>query len=315
MYESYKRKTGATQPQNYYAKCDITSDVVADFFAQPGYVECYKNNLPDTTYDIIVMDGDKEDKTVGYKRLLSYPYSTVQFAIGDYVHFDYGGAASVWILSSLDKQFPFEVNGKILKCNITLNWIDADSNTISYPCSVEAFKFSSTETVKENNSFRVGDGKRYLSLQLNSDTQKLRRDKRFIFDNRAWRIVDIDTTHELVQLCVEEHQINTFTDDVVNEIADAYIDTTPIPVHPTSGITGDATLPIGQTSSYSIIGALPAEVYLFSLSNSNATIMSSTNSVVKIKAGNTIGSTVVLTAQHSISLVQYTFTITISPLW
>ena len=316
MYDSYKRKTGATQPSNYTANCEASSQVAIDFFSQPGYAEIYKNNISSTFYDVIIMDGDKEDKTVGYKKLLSYPYDTVRFSIGDYIYWDFGGEDTIWILTSLDKQFTYEVNGKIYKCNTTLKWKNTNGVTISYPVSLEAFKFSSESTAKEvNNRLIIGDGKRYVTMQRNSDTLQLKRNNRFIFDDRAWKIVDLDTTHELVQLSLEEHQVNTSTDDLVNEIADAFIDTTVVPSSPTSGITGDFTLPIGQTGEYSIIGSTGSDNYTFSLSNSNGSIISSTARTVKVKAGSVVGNTFVLSAQHTVSLVIYTATITVSALW
>ncbi len=188
MYESYKRKTGATQPQNYYAKCDITSDVVADFFAQPGYVECYKNNLPATPYDIIVMDGDKEDKTVGYKRLLSYPYSVVQFAIGDYVHFDYGGAASVWLLATLDKQFTFEVNGRILPCQHTLTW-NIGATPTSYPCHVAESMTAFQDEQAKNIALPSGDI--VVFVQNNASTETIEINTRFVLGRNSWKVIQI----------------------------------------------------------------------------------------------------------------------------
>lgn len=316
MYDSYRRKVGTTQAQNYTSNCEIASQIANDFFIQPGYAEIYKNGISSTLYDVIISEGDKTNKTVGYKMMLSYPYDTVQFSVGDYIYWNYGEESTIWLLTSLDKQFTYSVAGKIYKCNITLKWKDIDGNTISYPSALEAFKLSSESTINESgNRFIIGDGKRYISLQRNADTLKLKRNQRFIFDNRAWKIVDLDTTHELIQASLEEHQINASTDDLVNEIADAYIDTNPIPSTPTSGITGDFTLPIGQIGNYSIIGSVPSDTFIFTVSNNNGTIVSSTASTVKVKAGNSSGSTFVLSAQHTVSLVTYTRTITVSPLW
>jgi hypothetical protein len=247
--------------------------------------------------------------------MLSYPYDTIKFDIGDYVYWTYGGRSEIWILTSLDRQLTFSVSGRIYKCNTTLNWKNSFGETIQYPAAIEAFKFSSEDTVKVSERFLTGDAKRYVTLQLNDDTIELKRNNRFIFDERAWKIVDIDKSHDLVQLALEEHQVNTSTDDLVNEIADAYIDPTAVPSTPTTGITGDSTLPSEQIGTYSIIGALPTDVYSFSLSNTNASIVSYTDSSVKILGGATVGSSVVLTAQHAVSLVSYTKTITIDSLW
>ncbi len=188
MYDSYKRKTGATQPQNYNSKCEITNDVVSDFYSQPGYVECYKNNLSEETYDIIVMDGDKQNKTVGYKRLISYPYSECQFAIGDYVHFEYGGEDSIWLLSSLDKQFTFDANGRILPCFHNLNWT-VGATPYSYPCHIaESLTYIQPEQEKH---ISLPEGDIIAVVQHNDITNQIGINYRFILGKNAWKVLQI----------------------------------------------------------------------------------------------------------------------------
>jgi len=188
MYDSYKRKTGATQSPNYYAKCDVTSDVVNSFYEQPGYVECYKNADPSMPYEIIVMDGDKQDKTVGYKRLLSYPYSEVQFAIGDYVHFDYGGDASIWLLTTLDKQFTFEVKGRIFLCEHALNW-NIGATPTSYPCYISDSLISFQDEQMKNVALPSGNIVAYA--QNNLATDQITVNTRFVIGKNTWKVLQI----------------------------------------------------------------------------------------------------------------------------
>ncbi|WP_459586059.1 hypothetical protein, partial [Enterobacter asburiae] len=72
-------------------------------------------------------EGNSDDKTLGYKKMLSYPYQTLQFGIGDYIHFKYLHIRDVpqkwttWLLISLDTLRLFNVNGRMVPCNQTLN--------------------------------------------------------------------------------------------------------------------------------------------------------------------------------------------------
>jgi len=185
MYDSYKRKVGATQPPNYAEKCEIVDAIVDDFYTHPGYTEVYKNNTPSITYDAIIADGDLTDKTVGYKRFLSYPYSTIQFTIGDYIHFDYGATPTVWLLTSLEKQFTFEVAGRIYQCNNTLQW-NQSATPYSYPCYIED-RLNETEFDFEKHVL-TATGDIIVHVQKNAYTDLITTDYRFMFGGKAWKV-------------------------------------------------------------------------------------------------------------------------------
>ncbi len=185
LFDSYRRKVGASQPQNYASNCDITSQIVQDFYVQPGYAEVYKNNLPATSYDVIISDGDKINKTVGYKTLQSYPYSEIQFQIGDYIHWTYGNENTIWLLTSLDKQFLFSVTGRMYQCNNELNWT-VGATPYSYPCYIED-KMNFTVVDQERNiSFPTGDV--WVHVQKNADTSNIDIGQRFVLNGRAWKV-------------------------------------------------------------------------------------------------------------------------------
>lgn len=188
MYDSYRRKVGATQAQNYTSNCEIASQVANDFFIQPGYSEIYKNGVTSDIYDVVIMEGDKTDKTVGYKMLLSYPYDTVQFSIGDYIYWTFGREETIWLLTSLDKQFIYSVSGRMFKCNNKLNWT-VGSTPLSYPCYIEDRLSMSAFDQEKNMIFASGDI--LVSVQKNSSTLSLDIGNRFLFGTKAWKIRQI----------------------------------------------------------------------------------------------------------------------------
>jgi len=183
MYDSYKRKVGATQASNYNTNCNIVESIVDDFFEQPGYTEVYRNDISYITYDAIIADGDREDKLAGYKRFLSYPYSEIQFNSGDYIHFNYGGDDTTWLLTSLDRQFTYNVSGRIYKCNNTL-YFGTSATPLSYPCFVED-RINETEFDFEKVTLAAGDI--LVHVQKNADTETIGIDTKFKFGNKTWR--------------------------------------------------------------------------------------------------------------------------------
>lgn len=194
MYDSYRRKVGATQAQNYASNCEIASQVANDFFIQPGYAEVYKNGISSTTYDVIISEGDKTNKTVGYKMMLSYPYSSVQFSVGDYIYWNYGGEDTIWLLTSLDKQFTYSVSGRMFQCNNTLGWT-VGATPHSYPCYIEDRLTMSAFDQEKNMIFANGDI--LVNVQKNAWTETLDIGNRFLFGSKAWKIRQVkDMTNE-----------------------------------------------------------------------------------------------------------------------
>jgi len=287
---------------------------------QPGYTEIYKNNLPSTPYDVIIMDGDKEDKSFGYKGILSYPYDTQKIFIGDYAYFTYGETLSTWLIMSLDNQFLFETNGRILKCNHSLKWYDETETLITYPCVIDIIKKTGNPTI-DGKQMVMGNADRYISIQSNPDTLKFVRDKRFIFENRAWKITDIDTKNGTAQLSLSEDSINVAIDDLDNEIAGITMNIPTTVVIPSTSeiLQGGDTLPVGQTRVYEIYkyvsGVALSNTYTFIVSNSNLVIESVTGNSVTVKATSTVNVSCVISATNIVSSNVISKTITTSSLW
>jgi hypothetical protein len=200
---------------------DITDNIREGFYDNPNWYNVYKNDDNSTTYDVIINRGDKKSKSNGYKELISYPYDTIVFNIGDYIHWNYDGTDSVWLLISLDKQYSYNVNGRIVRCNHTLKWKNSNNVTKSYCCFLSnEVKYS--EGVFDNKYMRIGDGQYNAIIQANADTNTLKRDDRFVINDVVYKISYIDkaTNDGLYLITLIEGQVNTANDDLVNDIAD-----------------------------------------------------------------------------------------------
>lgn len=156
------------------------------FELNPCYNDVYTNYNTSKVYKTWIYEGNDKDKIVGYKYLQSYPYDDIKFEIGDYVHWKYGGVDTIWLLISLDKQNLFDIKGRMMLCNNTLDFID---NDIEYniPCVVEDsisytnFKYGNSGVVEQGSDIVV-------LVKKNDTTKKIKVNDRFLFNDRAFRI-------------------------------------------------------------------------------------------------------------------------------
>jgi hypothetical protein len=189
------------------------------FFDNIAWTQVTKNS--DTTvYDTWIYDGDTNAKAMGHKKLVSYPYNTAQFSVGDYVHFSYASTSTTWIITSLDKQDIYDVNGRIFQCNKVLKWKTSNNVTYTYDTFL-INKIQHKDGIFDNKYLSIGDGQFIATLPDNSITRTLNRNVRFIVDDIAYKITFIDLSmNGLCLLTLVEHQINTANDDLNNDIAD-----------------------------------------------------------------------------------------------
>ena len=140
-------------------------------------------------------------------------------AVGYKYQFD----SLTWLTFNTDYYKYATANSIVRRSNYNLKWYNDVGKLITEPCIFDYWKFTPNNNVKEEKYMRTGDSVRYIYLQSNTETRKLKRDKRFIVDGRAYRIVDFDTITKngLIELTLDEHQVNQNTDDLINFIADA----------------------------------------------------------------------------------------------
>ncbi len=221
LYDAYKLKVQSSlSDKELNIEC-ITDKIKDDFYSHPNYYSVYTNGVSAIEYDVIIEKGNTRSKVVGYKTLISYPYDTYKFTIGDYIHWTYGDEATIWLLVANDKQYLYSTGGRIMQCNQLLKWKDSSGDTVEQNCVIDEFRFYNTQGVEETKYMRLPDNQKLIMMQNNVLTETLDYTQRFIFNEMAWKIIDFDraTGDTILFITVEKSPINSQSDDEDNEIA------------------------------------------------------------------------------------------------
>ena len=205
---------------------DDTADSIKEGFEESvDFRIVYRNMDYMTQYKTWVYEGNASEKTVGYLHLMSYPYDTVRFKIGDYIQFNYGhenvhpSLYKFWILQSLDTRHLYEVRGRMLPCNQKLQWKDTDGNQYSYPCYFNT-EMTKTNILDSNQGFNVESGALVAIVQQNEDTRKIYVNQRFILNHRSYIVyqfndnIDEGLIYVYLRITAELPE-----DDLVNDYA------------------------------------------------------------------------------------------------
>jgi hypothetical protein len=229
-------KTNSIKEEFENTYVDFMEDV---FENSANYNLVYKNFDYATTYKTLIMNYNSERDSVGVKKLVSYPYATVRFEIGDYIHWTYGGSQKTWLMTSLDKQFTYNVNGRMERCVNNLKWIDSYGKTVSYPCVMDD-KLNET-TFDFKAPMYYAPGTIFVIVQKNVDTNTLKVNDRFIFDGQAFKIQGVNNFIDGNTIKFSMFKdIIADDDDLVNGIANA--------------TTNTYTLSINQNNFQQIVG-------------------------------------------------------------
>lgn len=220
LYPTYKTKMQSTLTDKDLAEDKIICTIKQDFYSHPNYYSIYKNSTPSTTYDVVIQNSKKKNAIVRSKELISYPYDTPQFTIGDNIHWTYGGDATVWLLVTNDRQYTYSIGGQIIQCNHVLQWVDDSGNDKSENCVILDIKMNFID-LDESKIMNLPDTERNIYIQQNTDTDTLIRNKRLVFNDTAWEIINIDkigdTGSGLLTITVQEAGVNANSDDVDND--------------------------------------------------------------------------------------------------
>jgi hypothetical protein len=208
------------QKEQMQSKIDSEFEMATDVF-KVGYESIVgSNSFSDITARLERVLTPDKNAYIGDDYLKILPSSVdIDFRIG--ARFTYND--DYWICFNTDNITSITKSGILRRCNSSLKWRD------------------------EYGNMRLGGNQRFVVLQENENSLKIRRDMRFIFNDMAWRVANVEkTTHKgLIEISVEEHQFNEDYDDMANRIADNII----------SGIysiivsTGDFSLNIGDSET------------------------------------------------------------------
>ena len=205
---------------------DDTADSIKEGFEESvDFRIVYKNMDYNTTYKTWVYEGNASEKTVGYLHMMSYPYNTVQFKIGDYIQFDYRHDGveppfyKFWILQSLDSRHLYEVRGRMLPCNQRLQWKDENGLEYSYPCYFNT-EMTKTNILDSGQGFNVESGALIAIVQQNDDTRKIFINQRFVLNHRTYIVYQFnDNIDEGLIYVYLRITAELPDDDLVNDFA------------------------------------------------------------------------------------------------
>lgn len=129
-----------------------------------------------------------------------------------------------WINIVTDNMADIYSRGVLRRCNGSLKWVDPQGEI-----NKRYFTFKSDPStnfgVSEGRILSIGNERRTLLVSCDDDTRLFKRDQRFIFDSRAWKITAIDniSIKNISIVTFVEDQINIAKDNLELEIAD-YVD-------------------------------------------------------------------------------------------
>lgn len=128
------------------------------------------NNVPSKL--MIVKDTDGNT----FKKKIKACHNN-KFNLGDYVVWN----NQVWLITLLDPDEKTWNRGYMYLCTVPLRWQNSDGEIIvRWAYSEDFTKYSSGVT--GNNVLKIGDNQYGLTLPIDSETKKLKRDKRFAID-------------------------------------------------------------------------------------------------------------------------------------
>ncbi|QSF43535.1 hypothetical protein [Paenibacillus tianjinensis] len=281
-YEVYLRIKGGSPRDR---QVDITKrTILSGFKASPSYynVSVYTPSTPlsSTPSDVWITD-DSELKS--QKVVTAIPGQSVDAGYLYYWNNEY------WLTIQNDYQLGgIYDRGVILRCYSSIKWLDENGDIRS-----SWFCMQSNST----SSFGIEDGRvlilpnerRELTIQDTIYTRKIEKNKRFIVDGRAWRVIGVNRLIDgIITLTLEENLINKDLDNVELGIADYYNNVSDYSVTILNGenvtISTDQTLQLNvQAKNNDRIIESPVLVY--SIDFEDVATVSTTGLVTPLRSG------------------------------
>lgn len=142
--------------------------------------ECFADTID---YHVVKRNGEpyelliiKDTDGNTFKKKIKARPST-PFNLGDYIEWN----GQMWLITLLDPNEKTYHSGYMYLCTVPLRWQNSEGEIIErYAYSEDFTKYSSGTT--GNNTITIGDNQYGLTLPIDSETRKLKRDMRFPID-------------------------------------------------------------------------------------------------------------------------------------
>lgn len=111
--------------------------------------------------------------------------------------------------------------GVMLICHSDIKWLDENGDIVKTPFSLRS-EISSNFGIQEGRIMMMPNERRQITISKNIQSEKLKKNRRFIIDDRAWKIVGLNRLiNGLINITLEEQEI-TASDNLELGIADYY---------------------------------------------------------------------------------------------
>jgi uncharacterized protein YjdB len=187
----------------------MKSRISSGFKDSPSYQEVNINSSPTLTGVWIIDNSEVRDS----KEILSQTDNPIY--AGDIVFWE----GQNWLIVVKDDMTDVYHKGAMSKCLAPLKWLNANSLP-----QETWFTFRSDNLtnfgVDQGRYLDVTNERRHLLIPSNIESFQIAKDKRFIIDNRAWKVVAVDRLKQgLIYLVLQETEISA-ADNLIDGIAD-----------------------------------------------------------------------------------------------
>lgn len=187
----------------------IKEALLSDFEHSPSSVQVKIND----DYRTVIITESSKSKN---KKLISKPNET--FYAGDYVCWE----DTEWLVVERDPRTDVYTKGLIQQCYSSLVWLDDKGIQQEAPFAYR-LDFYRGSGIDDGKTLVLPTERRYIYAQSNEHTQKIKKDRRFIFDGRAWKVTALDNTFfGLMYFELKEDLLDSVIDNLELRIADYY---------------------------------------------------------------------------------------------
>jgi hypothetical protein len=170
--------------------------------------EAYDVTVSGLTKRVIIQSHKHDDKRVLLSKIDDIKHGDLVVHKGDN-----------WLVITRPDDDKINDHSEIQLCHSSLKWLNSNGQV-----KEAYFTLSSPPTLGVDDEERyipISDDQRKIIIQSNSNTQQIKENQRFIFDNRAWKVTGVDgLTGGLIYLSLKIDEFDHSRDNVQDRIAD-----------------------------------------------------------------------------------------------
>lgn len=140
-----------------------------------------------------------------------------QLKVGDIYHF----SNMTWVLRKLDNENDVYDTGTLEYSPSSLLWLNADGEITELPFIFNTDSISNFG-IDEGRIISLANDRRVIAVPSTKESQLIKVNQRFIFDNSGWRVISINRLNPLIEIALQSEEINPATDNIDLRIADYY---------------------------------------------------------------------------------------------